>query len=29
VTQDGGKTWTKIEQPAGVPENAYVQRIFA
>jgi len=29
VTEDGGKNWHKIEKPAGVPENAYVQRITA
>src|SRR4029077_15964310 len=29
VTEDGGKTWRKIEKPAGVPEDAYVQRIGA
>jgi hypothetical protein len=29
VTEDGGKHWTKIDKPAGVPENAYVQRIVA
>jgi photosystem II stability/assembly factor-like uncharacterized protein len=29
VTEDGGKTWRKIEKPAGVPEDAYVQRITA
>jgi photosystem II stability/assembly factor-like uncharacterized protein len=29
VTQDGGKTWNKVDKPAGVPENAYVQRIVA
>jgi hypothetical protein len=29
VTADGGKHWTKIDKPAGVPENAYVQRIVA
>ena len=29
VTEDGGKTWRKIEKPAGVPEDAYVQRILA
>ena len=29
VTEDGGKNWRKIEKPAGVPEDAYVQRIFA
>jgi photosystem II stability/assembly factor-like uncharacterized protein len=29
VTEDGGKTWRKIEKPAGVPDDAYVQRILA
>jgi len=29
VTEDGGKHWTRIDKPAGVPENAYVQRIVA
>jgi photosystem II stability/assembly factor-like uncharacterized protein len=29
VTEDGGKTWRKVEKPAGVPADAYVQRIFA
>jgi len=29
VTEDGGKDWRKIEKPAGVPEDAYVQRIVA
>jgi photosystem II stability/assembly factor-like uncharacterized protein len=29
VTEDGGKHWNKIDKPAGVPENAYVQRIVA
>ncbi|HYL79064.1 MAG TPA: glycosyl hydrolase, partial [Bryobacteraceae bacterium] len=29
VTEDGGKTWRKIDKIAGVPENAYVQRIVA
>jgi len=29
VTQDGGKHWDKVDKPAGVPENAYVQRIVA
>ena len=29
VTEDGGKNWRKIDKPAGVPENAYVQRILA
>lgn len=29
VTEDGGAHWRKIEKPAGVPEDAYVQRIFA
>ena len=29
VTEDGGKNWRKIEKPAGVPEDAYVQRIVA
>ncbi len=29
VTEDGGKNWSKVDKPAGVPENAYVQRIVA
>ncbi len=29
MTEDGGKNWRKIEKPAGVPSDAYVQRIFA
>jgi len=29
ITEDGGKTWRKVEKPAGVPEDAYVQRIVA
>ncbi len=29
VTEDGGKSWRKIEKPADVPADAYVQRIFA
>ncbi len=29
ITEDGGKTWHKVEKPAGVPEDAYVQRIVA
>ena len=29
VTEDGGKTWRKVEKAAGVPEDAYVQRILA
>src|SRR3954466_12821377 len=29
VSEDGGKNWRKIEKPAGVPEDAYVQRILA
>ena len=29
VTEDGGKNWRKIDKPAGVPEDAYVQRIVA
>ena len=29
VTEDGGKTWRKVDQPAGVPADAYVQRILA
>jgi photosystem II stability/assembly factor-like uncharacterized protein len=28
VTEDGGKNWRKVEKPAGVPEDAYVQRIL-
>lgn len=29
ITEDGGKAWRKVEKPAGVPADAYVQRIFA
>ena len=29
VTEDGGKNWRKVDKPAGVPEDAYVQRILA
>jgi photosystem II stability/assembly factor-like uncharacterized protein len=29
VTEDGGKTWRKIEKLQGIPEDAYVQRIVA
>jgi len=29
VTEDGGKTWRKIDKIPGVPEDAYVQRIVA
>ncbi len=29
VTEDGGKTWRKVDKPAGAPEDAYVQRILA
>ena len=29
VTEDGGKNWRKVDKPAGVPEDAYVQRIVA
>jgi photosystem II stability/assembly factor-like uncharacterized protein len=29
VTEDGGKTWRKIDKIAGVPEDSYVQRIVA
>jgi photosystem II stability/assembly factor-like uncharacterized protein len=29
ITDNGGKTWRKVEKPTGVPENAYVQRIVA
>ncbi len=29
VTEDGGKTWRKVEKPGGAPEDAYVQRILA
>ena len=29
ITEDGGKSWRKVEKPAGVPEDAYVQRIVA
>jgi len=29
VTEDDGKNWRKIEKIAGVPENAYVQRVLA
>ncbi|HRH59656.1 MAG TPA: hypothetical protein PL045_03755, partial [Chitinophagaceae bacterium] len=28
VTQDGGKTWTKIDNIAGVPERTYVNEII-
>ncbi|HEY2015832.1 MAG TPA: glycosyl hydrolase, partial [Bryobacteraceae bacterium] len=27
VTEDGGKNWRKVDKPASVPEDAYVQRI--
>ena len=29
VTRDGGKTWTKVESFAGVPERTYVNQIIA
>ena len=29
VTEDGGKTWRKIDKIPGIPENSYVQRIVA
>ena len=29
VTEDGGKSWRKIDKLPGVPENSYVQRIVA
>jgi hypothetical protein len=29
ITEDDGKNWRKADKPAGVPENAYVQRIVA
>jgi photosystem II stability/assembly factor-like uncharacterized protein len=29
VTEDGGKTWRKIEKVEGVPENTYVGRLLA
>ncbi len=29
ITEDGGKIWRKVEKPAGVPDDAYVQRIVA
>ncbi len=29
ITEDGGKTWRKVDKPAGAPEDAYVQRIVA
>jgi photosystem II stability/assembly factor-like uncharacterized protein len=29
VTEDGGKTWRKIDNIPGVPENSYVQRVVA
>jgi photosystem II stability/assembly factor-like uncharacterized protein len=29
VTEDGGKTWRKVEKIDGVPQDAYVQRIVA
>src|ERR1039457_4191550 len=29
VTEDGGKTWRKIDKMDGVPQDAYVQRIVA
>ncbi len=29
ITEDGGKTWRKVEKPGGVPEDAYVQRVLA
>ena len=29
ITEDGGKTWRKVETFPGVPERTFVQRIFA
>ncbi len=29
VTEDGGKDWREVDKPAGVPDDAYVQRILA
>ncbi|MGH9752752.1 MAG: WD40/YVTN/BNR-like repeat-containing protein [Blastocatellia bacterium] len=29
VTEDGGKTWRKIEKVLDIPENSYVRRILA
>ena len=29
VTEDGGKTWRKIDKFPGIPDNSYVQRIVA
>lgn len=29
ITEDGGKTWRKVEKAGGAPENAYVARIVA
>jgi hypothetical protein len=29
VTEDGGKTWRKIDKLPGVPDNSYVQRVVA
>lgn len=29
VTEDGGKTWRKIDKISGLPEDSYVQRIVA
>ena len=29
VTEDGGKSWRKIDKLPGVPENSYVQRVIA
>jgi len=29
VTEDGGKTWRKIEKVLEIPENSYVQRVLA
>jgi photosystem II stability/assembly factor-like uncharacterized protein len=29
VTEDGGKTWRKVEKPGGAPEDGYVQRMLA
>jgi len=29
MTEDGGKTWRKIDKLPGVPDNSYVQRIVA
>jgi photosystem II stability/assembly factor-like uncharacterized protein len=29
VTEDGGKTWRKVEEVPGVPKNSYVHRVLA